>query len=437
MKRGYDLLRLITMSMAGILFLASCHRNSDKNDNPFPEETTVFKTPKAAAAGALMTKVIGPEGGIFSFNGDVVMEVPAGAVEAPTTFSIQPVESRIQPKSGKVNYELLPHNVTFNKPVKITFAYDPDWFSTSEDAIQVAYRKESGTWHSLPTEVNKENHTITVSKESFSEFEFFERFILHADKSSIGSGEKTDLYIGTIYEDYDGLLAPLTPHFMDGLSCYFVLDKRMASQVSGWTVIEQSGSLNTKNSFKSIATYTAPGTLTHPEVTVQARVEGIKSPLSQNSTLILRKKINLTNGWIKLTMDGTTHLLTHNLNASQLGDYSFGIAGTNESGSLDFSIAIIINGGEAKAGTYSFGFLETGTATAVLFDNSIDWSSGYYDCTVNRGQSSEGSVNISKWSHTPGEITSGNFTAKLYNMTSECDKASKTVSIEFQIPRSE
>jgi hypothetical protein len=436
MKRGYDVLRLVTISMTGILFLLSCNRNNDKNDSPFSEETRILRTEKAAAAGALLTKVIGPEGGTFSFNGDVILEVPAGAVDVPTTFSIQPVQSRIQPKAGKVNYELLPHNVTFNKPVKITFSYDPEWFGSSEDAIQVAYRKETGTWHSLPTEVNKDNHTITVSKESFSEFEFFEKFILHANKSSIGSGEKTDLYIGIIYEDYDGLLAPLHPHFLNDFSCYFVLDQRMANLVSGWSVVEQSGTVNAKNSFKSIATYTAPNTLSHPEATVQVRVEGIKSRFSQNSTLILRKKIHLTNGWVRLTMDGTTHLLTHNLNATQLGQYSFGIAGTNENSSLDFSLAIVIKGGEAKAGIYNFGFLEAGTATAVLFNNSNDWMSSYYDCSVNRGLSTEGTVNILRWSHTEGDITSGNFSAKLYNMTGECDNVSKTISVAFEIPRS-
>ncbi len=436
MKRANYWLWILSLNLIVSMVLLSCNKNKDDDRGSFLEDSKRFKTEKAEALGAAITKMIGPEGGVLTYGDEVEIEVPAGAVDMPTTFSIQPVKSRIQPHSEKVNYELLPHGVTFNKPVKITFSYDPSALSTSEDVLQVAYRKEEGTWHSLPTEINKNNQTLTVTKESFSEFEFYEKFILHADRSSLASGESTELSVGFIYEDYEGLIAPLTPHFLDGESCYFLLDKGIASKVGGWTIVEGSGKIVPKNNFQSIATYTAPSQLNATEAIVQVRIEGIRNGMSQGAVLILRKSITLSDGWIKLTMDGQTHLLTHNTMAVQLEDYSFGVAGTNADKSLDIAVIVILKGRQAGPGTYSLGLLEPGTSIVSLYENNLEWAGLFYDCSVNTAQVGEGSVNIISWSHTPGEMTKGEFTGTLYYMVSECEKDSKTVHIEFEIPRS-
>ena len=66
-------------------------------------------------------KWIGPEGGRLDFYGFAI-EVPAGAVDKVTQFSIRlPIDPH---GSERVVAEFAPHNQQFNKPVAIELPYD-------------------------------------------------------------------------------------------------------------------------------------------------------------------------------------------------------------------------------------------------------------------------------------------------------------------------
>lgn len=133
-----------------LLITGSCKKNPKEDNGPgekpgpfteIPADMKLLVTPKAAPTGNAVTAVIGPAGGtLASEDGNIAIEVPAGAVAAATTFSIRPVENTLQKRAEKTSYELLPHSVKFNKPVKITMNYDMDVFDDNADALQVASR---------------------------------------------------------------------------------------------------------------------------------------------------------------------------------------------------------------------------------------------------------------------------------------------------------
>jgi len=142
-------------------------------------------------------------------------------------------------------------------------------------------------------------------------------------------------------------------------------------------------------------------------------------------------------GWIKLTINGQTTTLKKNVQAGKFGDFSFGVSGEDEASGLDLAIAVVTKGDPAKPGSYPFGLLEKGTAVVDLKDSGRTWGSSYYDCSTMTGVSSSGSVNFTTWSDKKGDSIKGGFSAKLYEMVSECDKESITVTVEFEVPRSE
>ncbi len=78
-------------------------------------------TEKGTAQGTAITAIIGTTGGsLTSTDGRLTVTVPAGALTANTTISIQPISNEGPLGLGK-GYRLSPEGITFQQPGNINF----------------------------------------------------------------------------------------------------------------------------------------------------------------------------------------------------------------------------------------------------------------------------------------------------------------------------
>ena len=110
--------------------------------SPNPVPTGVGTT---VGTGASAT--IGPAGGtLASPDGRLTLSVPAGAITAPTAFTVQPVTNLAWGGLGNA-YRLGPDGTTFAKPVTVTFTPTPsDKSSTSLEGLGIGFQDGDGYW---------------------------------------------------------------------------------------------------------------------------------------------------------------------------------------------------------------------------------------------------------------------------------------------------
>jgi len=446
-----DPVKYLTLLMVILsLLVGSCKKNSqdDKDDDintEIPGDMELLVTPRAETTGAAVTKVIGPEGGYLSIPGDSVkITVPAGALTTTTTFSIQPVESTLQTTPGKVNYELLPHNVTFNKPVEVIFKYSAEMFKYNEDVLVVAYRDDAGKWHDLPTELDKDARTLTVEKSSFSEFEFYEKYVINTTSDRLNAAESAKISLGYLFESNNDLLTPLVPKFESENRIYSILTEKNVTRITGWNIIDGPGTIAPVGDFKAEATYTAPDMIDSIDYAIiQVRVQGVKPILDRKAPggkrltgeLILRQDILLLGGWIKVTILGQTYTLTKELTAGITGKM-MGIGGQNEDNTVNISMAVNIEEVRGDyAGSYPWGELYPGTANAGIVINDQLYQTSFYDCGKHGAVQSSGKAEFTTWSQIPGIPVTGGFSSVVHAMTTDCDHTSTSATITYKIPR--
>ncbi|UYQ94856.1 hypothetical protein MKQ68_07090 [Chitinophaga horti] len=156
-----------------LVLLTACRGDKDK-DRPEPGKPPVTGTarPIGNTTGAKIEKQIGPEGGtIGSGEGDIVVTIPAGALDAPTTISLQPIENT---NVGGVAsaYRLTPHGQTFKKPISITFSYETiELLVQHVSTLGIAFQDDKGVWQYVPKpNINTANKTVTVTSTHFSDW---------------------------------------------------------------------------------------------------------------------------------------------------------------------------------------------------------------------------------------------------------------------------
>ncbi|MGN7722203.1 hypothetical protein [Chitinophaga sp. 22620] len=194
MKRSLNFLVPVLIGLS----LLACKKDNKQDKPQLPggkvtEAGIPDGTPKAQ-------KVIGAAGGDISSNdGKIKITIPAGALSGNQTVSIERISNTNPLGTGK-GYRLEPHNVTFSKPVSITFNYsDEDLRGTVPEALGIAYRNEKGVWMSITAStLNKTGKTVTVNATHFSDWSFFRCFELVASAYTLPVTKSAEL---TVYAD--------------------------------------------------------------------------------------------------------------------------------------------------------------------------------------------------------------------------------------------
>ena len=194
MKRSLKFL----VPVLAIIFLLACKKDTKQEEPRLPEgKVTEAGIPDGTPE---VQKIIGAGGGnISSGDGRIKVTIPAGALSGNQTVSIESISNTNPLGTGKA-YRLEPHNITFSKPVSITFNYsDDDLRGTAPEALGIAYQNEKGIWMGITANtLNKTAKTVTVNTTHFSDWSFFKCFELVASAYTLPVTKSAEL---TVYAD--------------------------------------------------------------------------------------------------------------------------------------------------------------------------------------------------------------------------------------------
>ena len=127
-------------------------------------------SPAGIPTGLAITQVIGPAGGrIATPDGAFAVDVPAGALAAETTLSVQPITLTAPGGFGQA-YRLGPDGQTFAQPVTLTFRLDGASaldFAVAAVATQPA---TGGAWTALPSQRDASMGTVVATTSHFTDY---------------------------------------------------------------------------------------------------------------------------------------------------------------------------------------------------------------------------------------------------------------------------
>lgn len=353
---------LFTLIVSVAIALCSCEQIEDiKKDQPDTpvdsSETIVGKvTEIGTPAGSAESKTIGVAGGSFSSSDNrIKVEVPEGAFTSDQTLSIQPITNTNGPGKG-IAYRISPHDITFAKPVKITFNYTEEEISTSfPEALAIAYQDENQVWQAIGvSELDTVNRSVTILTDHFSDWSLFTSLDLVPPTSTVNPGETIELELVGYFED--DMLVPMVA----GQKAP-IMEKRDVSQyVKQWTLAGE-GVLKA-NGVK--ATYSAPSTV--PALNPVAVT--LELDLKQKGKFFLVRNLFIGRPGVYIKFDNRDYLhLDGEARYLAEGDLTVLTGGTTSEG-RNYGLSIIW-GGKISMQTFHW--------TSKLPDFNFNWDARY------------------------------------------------------------
>ncbi|OQP59009.1 hypothetical protein [Niastella populi] len=279
------MLQRITAAITGcalMFLLFACKKDNNAQPDPVYNGEGVATPVGLPDATAASVKTIGAEGGaISSADGRIKLSIPAGAVSAAQQFTVQSISNQNPLAIGKA-YRLMPHNVTFSKPVTIEFSYnEEEIINTLPEALGIAYQDDKGIWQAQgSTVIDPENKKARVTTTHFSDWSLFESFYLVSSASMLPVNGTADLEVFCT----EDILAPLTP------GSQVPMGKKISIATTNIKEWKLAGAGNLQaNGAKAV--YKAPGTVPNAPNPVAISVN---LDLKQRGKFMLVKNIEIT-----------------------------------------------------------------------------------------------------------------------------------------------
>ena len=155
------------------------------------------QSPFGTATGPAVSATIGPAGGTLSAgDGKASVSIPAGALAAATTISIQPV-TNTTPGGRGLSYRFAPSGVVFSVPVQITFSFtDADLIGSSPGVLGIGFQDEQGFWHAVRDTVRDDAaKTVSASSTHFSDWSYFVGWRLQPSAAIVLPGSRLQLNV--------------------------------------------------------------------------------------------------------------------------------------------------------------------------------------------------------------------------------------------------
>lgn len=419
----------------------SCSKDPHPGNSDHPPREP-FKTEKGSPLSPAVTKMIGASGGTLTSNdGKLSITVPAGAVTANTNFSIQPITLTIPSSEGDTAYRLLPEGTAFSKPVTITYHYNAaDTKGTTADLLFGTYQTSDGHWASVPSALNKNNNTITLTSQHFSDWAVISMLKLKVEKPLLTSLEETDIEIFGIVpaDDDDVLLAPLSQDDrMDG----------WVESIEDWDVIDGGGIVGVANEQPDIATYSpfnpvTHGAKAHVSVTIKGNMKIDDPTLPANmreiKQVILIAEISFLNDTYMIGSFNGQDISSGNAEAMAANGHIFINATTSNDTSVmsyllhvvaespgSFPCGLLLNAGNAEV-----------TVGGEVNQQPIAFITQYIACgPPSHIEYSGASVKIDSWGPV-GSYVTGSFSGPVYpQAATSCSPNSKGLDIKFRAIR--
>lgn len=209
---------------------------------------TAAVTPVGTPVGEIMTATIGPAGGsIQSADERIRVDIPAGALTASQTISVQPLDKNHCPGGTGSAFRLLPHGLTFARPATITVNYDEqDLEGTAPELLRIAYQNEQKSWQSPITKsLDTTARTLRIETNHFSDWALLKGAVIEPSVTAIDPGASVKLLVTyNIFEsDSDNERIPTQQ----------VLDDKY---IKRWTLERGEGAIDQNGTH--VATYIAP-----------------------------------------------------------------------------------------------------------------------------------------------------------------------------------
>ncbi len=441
-KRRMTAYKTFSYRLASGLFLLlaiSCKKDTPPLEEPRPIFGEPVAKPKGQPAGAAVSEVIGPQGGVLWYDDALRLEIPAGAVEEPTTFGIQPIHNTLDEASANSAFRLTPEGTPFKKPVKLSFLYGPETGGNPRGRM-VAFQRSDGVWCGLSTELNAPQRRLTVETLHFSDWVWFDMLSLRKDKETAGAGETVNL---KLMEQVLGALTPTSSIDSVPLAAMDDIGFSKDVTVSDWKIITGPGLLEPKLNTHLLlgdAIYTAPEIVNEAtNVEIQVEVESkngyISDPSAPNGRRKLGKMILLTTirlvpeNFVQLKLNGADQQLPQFGNARMVN-------GTLYIRSNDERINLTLQCHGTQPGTYAGG-RESGQAWLYLSrlqgGNRRFYTNFYRSCDGN-----DEIFNGTSVIHSVDDYMEGTFVGSLYPLDVQgCEiPEATTVELKFKIKRS-
>ncbi|MBL0740933.1 hypothetical protein [Chryseolinea lacunae] len=317
------------------------------NDNPSPQSSEPVVTEPGTPLGDKVSGSIGTTGGTLqSADGKLKITIPAGALSANTTVSVQPI-SNTAPLGLGHGYRLEPEGTTFAKPVTLTFTYTDDVLNGNlSDFLWIVTQGTDGGWNAaLKSVVDDAAHTVTVEAPHFSDWALgtFVGLSLTPTSSTLLVGKSLALSItgfsadkadeedelvplSVINSDLDAL-TPLTP--------IPPLESRLQEfKIKSWTLNGTTAPVSNSNGSLTAegknATYTAPNKKPSVNpVAVSVQLQGSNKE-GKSVAYMLNSNISIVSSdyYLLVTIDGVAYEY-----------YQYGFNGTIPPDPENFSIA--------------------------------------------------------------------------------------------------
>ncbi|WP_052351882.1 hypothetical protein [Deinococcus pimensis] len=221
-------------------------------------------SPVGTPVGTPTRQTIGVAGGSLSTpDGKVRLDIPAGALSADQTVSVQEISNTAPAGAGRA-YRLTPEGLTFAKPVRLTFGYsDEDTVGSAPQALSVGYQDHAGVWRMYrePTR-DLTARTISVETNHFSDWSKLQGMQLQPLQAEVRVGQSVNLAVVSCTDDSDLDPDELTVPMPAGSACGPAVTAFTARNWSvngaaggggGGTVVDAGGRMGR-------AVYTAPAT---------------------------------------------------------------------------------------------------------------------------------------------------------------------------------
>lgn len=138
---------------------------SSGSQDPNPQSILLMVKKREEAEEGVSTAIIGPQGGVLR-HATHRIEVPAGALTETVelTFSMPPSDTLL--------FELGPHGIQFDAPVKVIFSWDHGYTSGLEEQnFTIAFwNPGSGDWDSVTTAIDTELNEASGTTTHFSRY---------------------------------------------------------------------------------------------------------------------------------------------------------------------------------------------------------------------------------------------------------------------------
>jgi hypothetical protein len=262
---------------------------------PAPAPAPIARTTAGDPEGLPTSATIGAAGGaLASSDGRLRISIPAGALAADTTISIQPITATAPGAVGP-GYRLGPEGLAFAKPVTLTFGYSIDEASAGDaQLLRIATRDARGIWGIATASLDAAQRNLSASATHFSDWSFVGGQQIAPASAVVAVGKKLSLRVvdcGT-GPDPDSPTAP--PVLRE---CQSVLADTTIWSVNG--IAGGDSSVGTMNSQFAQGLYTAPASLppSNP-VAISTEVDSTLPPLPPAPTprTVLVSKVKVVDG---------------------------------------------------------------------------------------------------------------------------------------------